>query len=308
MGFNIAGIVVNENYENRVEKLQVELGLNLAFVEEITVEEASRNWKDEGIFDVCFLGNATVIFMSHADYLESYYMSHNNVFAFAVSEVSDTYSFNYSESGVQKRFYMAMEGEVAQDEGVPLPSEKGTEHPVDIVWKTMNSMIGKPFSDTDMSAKAYRYRLSGVKPVERKTASYVQADAEENRLESLKKSLKSGRKNLIINILIAAFMFYNYTPFSLFLGIMLLLFSAHTLYCMYRTNKAIKLYPDDNGIAEQSFVEKIVVIVCMIVVYAVCVVVLFFEKTAFGYVILAIFLVFLVISVMKLINLLKERR
>lgn len=308
MGFNIAGIVVNENYENRVEKLREELGLNLTFAEEITVEEASRNWKEEGVFDICFIGHATVIFISHADYMESCSMADNNVFTFAVSETSDAYMYSYSERMKQKRFYMSMDDGTKREDGEPLAVEKGTNYPVDVVWKMMKEMIGQSFWDTDLSAKAYRYRLSGIKPVERKNTSYVREDVEEDRLEDLKKSLKSGKRSFVIDVLLTIYMFYNYTPLSFFLGIVFLLFSLHTAYCIYRINKAIRLYPEDNGIAEQSFLEKIVVTVSTIAVYVVCIVVLLFEGTTFGYVVLVILLLFLIISVMRLVNLLKERR
>ncbi len=44
MGFNIAGIVINKNYDNKIEELGNSLGLKLTFEKEVSYEEASSNW------------------------------------------------------------------------------------------------------------------------------------------------------------------------------------------------------------------------------------------------------------------------
>lgn len=62
MGYNISGIVINKNLREEIEELSKILNLNLEFVKEIDFETASENWKDEGIIDLYFGEDGTLIF------------------------------------------------------------------------------------------------------------------------------------------------------------------------------------------------------------------------------------------------------
>jgi hypothetical protein len=104
MGFNIAGIVVNKNYENQTEELGKSLGLNLRFEKEITGEEATSNWKDDGICDIYFAENGTILYLPfNMCATESYAIENQDVLTFAYSETSMAFNFDYYENGEFRR-------------------------------------------------------------------------------------------------------------------------------------------------------------------------------------------------------------
>ena len=85
MGFNISGLAINKNYENDFDSLQKELGWNLKKETEIDFETASSNWKDDGICDVYFSENGTLLFNSMEMCTESFPLKNDNSLTFALS-------------------------------------------------------------------------------------------------------------------------------------------------------------------------------------------------------------------------------
>mgnify|MGYP006333186415 CR=1 FL=1 len=54
MGFNISGLVIDKNYENKILELQQILDYELTFDKEVNFEEASENWKSDKYCDIYF--------------------------------------------------------------------------------------------------------------------------------------------------------------------------------------------------------------------------------------------------------------
>jgi len=157
MGFNVSGLAINKNYENEFDKLQKELGWNLSKQSEIDFETASSNWKEEGICDVYFSENGTLIFMSIDMCTESWPLENDNSLAFALSETSMVFNLNYCENGVEKRSIMEVNDERIQDAGEKLEVEKDSEDMSEIIWNQIGVLIGKRFWDIELEEKAVRY-------------------------------------------------------------------------------------------------------------------------------------------------------
>jgi hypothetical protein len=159
MGFNISGIAINKNYENEFNNLQNELGWNLKKETEIDFETASSNWKEEGICDVYFTENGTLIFINMDMCTESWPLKNNNTLTFALSETSMAFNINYCENGIEKRSIMEVEDKRMQDEGEKLEVENSSEDTSEIIWNQIEVVIGKRFWDIEPEVKAVRYRF-----------------------------------------------------------------------------------------------------------------------------------------------------
>jgi hypothetical protein len=96
MGFNISGIVINRNLENRTDELSKILDLDLDFESEIDFETASENGKDEGIIDIYYSENGTLVFAEADLCLSAYSYPDTAIFTFALFETSMTFFFAYS--------------------------------------------------------------------------------------------------------------------------------------------------------------------------------------------------------------------
>ncbi|NME71077.1 hypothetical protein [Flammeovirga aprica] len=155
MGFNIAGIVINKNYNGKLDELKEDLGYDFSNAQEITFEAASSNWKEEGICDAYLGEHGTILFLNHESCIDAHSVEGANVLTFALSEVSMAFIFFYYEGDQLVRSFSAFNGEKEAEEGAPLPSEKGADE-LDSTFNQIKEVIGESFWDIDMSAKSLR--------------------------------------------------------------------------------------------------------------------------------------------------------
>ena len=158
MGFNIAGIVINKNYDNKIEELGNSLGLNLTFQNEITYEDAVSNWKDEDICDIYFAENATILYLSMGLCGSEYKVENQNVLSFCYSETSMAFSFNYCEGQNHLRSIMEHNGDVIDESGEPLP-EEGDSDTAGLIFAKISEVLGTDFLNVDFETKAFRYSV-----------------------------------------------------------------------------------------------------------------------------------------------------
>ena len=160
MGFNIAGIIVNKNYDNKIEELGNSLGLNLIFEKEITYEGATGNWKDDGICDIYFAENGTFLYLPFdMCATESYAIENQDVLTFAYSETSMAFTFDYFENGNFRRKIFEAEGERIYERGEPLPEEALHTEVSELIFDKIGTVLGQRFWDIDFNAKAFRYKI-----------------------------------------------------------------------------------------------------------------------------------------------------
>ncbi|UKN02732.1 hypothetical protein K6119_04285 [Paracrocinitomix mangrovi] len=157
MGFNISGLAINKNYENNFDELQKELNWSLEKQGEIDFETASSNWKEEGICDVYFSDNGTLLFISMDMCTDAWPLKEANSLTFALSEISMAFNLNYCENGVMKRSIMEVEDNRLTEEGEKLEVEQKSQDTSEIIWNQMGAVIGKSFWDIEPEEKAVRY-------------------------------------------------------------------------------------------------------------------------------------------------------
>ena len=72
MGFNISGIAINKSFKDNFDELLANFNWEVVFHEEVTFEDASKNWKDKELCDVFFMPN---IFIMREYTISLYYNS-----------------------------------------------------------------------------------------------------------------------------------------------------------------------------------------------------------------------------------------
>ena len=101
--------------------------------------------KEDGICDVYFSENGTLLFISMEMCTESFPLKNDNSLTFALSETSMAFYINYCENGIEKRSIMEVNDERMQDEGEKLEVENNAEDTSEIIWNQLEVVIGKRF-------------------------------------------------------------------------------------------------------------------------------------------------------------------
>lgn len=164
MGFNVSGIVINKNYNGKLDELKKEFGwtFNMEGPETISFHDASSNWKDEGICDIYFSEQGTLLFLHYEMCMDPLFIKNfdtANVLTFALTEISMAFSFIYCEGDtLRRRFFVAEDRRhKSVEHGTPLPVEETETDPSEIIWKQMAIVLGKRFWDIASDEPAYRF-------------------------------------------------------------------------------------------------------------------------------------------------------
>jgi hypothetical protein len=157
MGFNISGLAISKNYKGDFDQLQKEFGWTLKKEREIDFQTASSNWKDDGICDVYFSENGTLLFISMDMCAESWGLKNANTLTFALSETSMAFNLAYCENDVLKRSIMQVEDNRMAEKGERLEVEDKSEDISEIIWNQIEVVLGKSFWSIEPNEKAERY-------------------------------------------------------------------------------------------------------------------------------------------------------
>lgn len=159
MGFNISGVVINKNLQHNLELLQ-QIGLRLEHGTEINYEQASANYKDDGICDVYFGDQGTLLFASPNHCMDIPGIEGCNVLTWIVSEFAMAFSFRYYEGREEVRSFYELNGEMQWTEGNPLPVEEGASDGSEVIWRQVEVVMSKSFWDVEPDEKAFRYKIA----------------------------------------------------------------------------------------------------------------------------------------------------
>ena len=207
MGFNISGLVINQNYRENFEELQNKLGWNLKKVEEIDFEKASSNWQEEDICDVYFTEKGTLLFLNMDLCTSSYEIENVNSLTFALSETSMAFNLNYCENGIEVRSIMEVESEMIDNSGEKLEVEEKSNDTSEIIFNQIEVVLGKRFWDIEPNEKVFRYCFSNINNTTEQKENIIEIVEEPNLIESIEKkeneidkaktSVKTNRSNFL---------------------------------------------------------------------------------------------------------------
>ncbi len=158
MGFNLSGIVINRNMADSMDELQEQLGLDIEYVQDITFQEASANYKDDGLCDIFFSEKGTVLFANPEISMDRV-MVEGNTFSFIISEFAMAFNFVYFENGKHKRSFFQLNLEMQEEKGERLPCEENETDGSTMIWKQLEVVLGRSFWSIDFEEKAVRYKV-----------------------------------------------------------------------------------------------------------------------------------------------------
>ena len=158
MGFNIAGIVISDNYNKDLDALAEDVNLKLKVTDEISYETASANWTPEGEFRVYFSESATLIYFNHAEASNSYHSKIHDSMSFAYSATAMVFNIEYFEKGKLVRSMWEMEGDRESEYGNALPEEEENPTADGLIFALIDRIMGESFMGVDGAEVAYKCR------------------------------------------------------------------------------------------------------------------------------------------------------
>lgn len=162
MGFNIAGLVIDRNYQNDLASLEQILDQKLVFEEEVNFTQASENWKESVYCDVYFTSRGTLVFLGMEAAAFEFPVAKQKTLSFVLSEMTMTFSVNYTRNKFVLRTMVETEGELVEDKGEPLDFEDTESDKSELIYHLMEEVLGESFWDVDQEAKCYRYALEAL--------------------------------------------------------------------------------------------------------------------------------------------------
>lgn len=155
MGFNIAGLIIKQKFDNKQE-LESFLENILTFSKDIDFEEATSSFRDENTVDILQTEHGTFVIMELG---QIYDLTNNNseVVQFMVSEVSDTYYFEKYSNGTLERKYITSQGEVTENFGEGYLNED--DDVMDKVWEFVDEYLQNNFIKNMFDLKFKRYEV-----------------------------------------------------------------------------------------------------------------------------------------------------
>jgi len=155
MGFNIAGLIIKNKFENKQEIENI-LNSNLKYSKDIDFEEATSAFREDNTIDILETEYGTLIFMELGQIYDLTNTS-NEIIQFMISDVSDTYYFEKYLAGKLQRKLITSQGEVAEDEGAGFVSEE--DDLTDKIWEFTDDYLNNNFSENMFDLKFKQYQV-----------------------------------------------------------------------------------------------------------------------------------------------------
>lgn len=153
MGFNIAGMVINSNYDQNIHKLENDFHMGLEIVRECTFEEASSNWKDDGLFYVFFGEKGTMIFFGHEMAIDRGLSQSHESMSYAYSATAMAFYLSYNNIAQdQFREIMESEGERNMNQGAPIPLEAENPSADGLIFALIDKVMEQNWHQIEMDA------------------------------------------------------------------------------------------------------------------------------------------------------------
>lgn len=160
MSLNIAGVVVDANFDKNIDKIQALLGYRLTFDCESDFEDATDGWVQDGTCFVYAHGDKTLILLPMDDCSDGFEHPDLTVLTFALSETSMAFNLSYSEGTAVVRSIMSVNGTFLVNEGTPSAIEQNITDVDEIIMAYIKNTLGIGFYDIDEEQEMSQYTLS----------------------------------------------------------------------------------------------------------------------------------------------------
>ena len=160
---NFSGIVINKALNNNVQFAEELLGEKLAFVKDITLQDAFQMQDqdpDDTLIDIYYGTEGSIIFAPLDYCLDGYPMPKNLMsFTFEISDDVENYQFIYFEGENLVRTKMEMAGDIIEAYGYELAVESMETSTRGIILKQIPFILGEALEQLPLTTKVKRYRL-----------------------------------------------------------------------------------------------------------------------------------------------------
>jgi hypothetical protein len=182
MGFNIAGLVINQNYDKDINKLSSDLKWGIEIIDEITFEEASSNWTPDGEFRLFFSDKSTMIFFPHDWVAEQNRSKTAETLNYAYSATAMAFQVDFFKSGKLVRSIFEYEGDRKMSRGEPLELETKNDTADGLTFALIDELLKGKFGEIDLGEKSYRCRK----------VQYIETDEKEIEKQKMKEALEKS--------------------------------------------------------------------------------------------------------------------
>lgn len=158
MGYNIAGLVIDTDYNQDIKRLSDDIGILLEVVDYTDFETASANWVEGDDIFVYFSTRGTMVFFANHCIEYQWHSKAARTINYAYSATSMAFYLDYYEGGTLRRSVMEHEGGRSHDTGDPLPQEKENTTVDGLIMTLMDELLGSPWQSIDHSAPVLRCR------------------------------------------------------------------------------------------------------------------------------------------------------
>ncbi|MGB0870879.1 MAG: hypothetical protein ACPGSD_14890 [Flavobacteriales bacterium] len=160
MGFNIAGVVINKNFESEISSLGKHINKNIKEFTEIDFEDAVSEYEHLGIIDVLFSEKGTMLIMNLDLCLNYYHMNDLETFAFSIDESSNSFAYHWSFNGNEvgdgwSYPQMIMEYKSSDNFDLGAHEKKIT----DFISERLIDLFGKDIYNIDPGIKVKRFKV-----------------------------------------------------------------------------------------------------------------------------------------------------
>lgn len=215
MSLNISGIAFNTNFEKNIASLSQLLNWELEFVQEVSFEAASSNFKDEAFLDLYYGPAGSLIFLSSMEKFNATKTQGVQALNFSISDTDKKYLLQYFEDGSTLRYKQKHLDTLIQSLGEPLEIEKAIPDISAQIFHTIDSVAGVRFSEIDPQSVCYRYRI-----INKKSHASAMAASGEAFKDAEAKSIRffgEGSKYfgiIVINLLLTVITLGLYYPWA----------------------------------------------------------------------------------------------
>lgn len=182
MGFNIAGLVINQNYDKDIKKLSTDLKWGIEIIDEITFEEASSNWTPDGEFRLYFSDKSTMIFFPHDWVAEQSRSKTFDTLNYAYSATAMAFQVDLFKSGKLVRSIFEHEGDRKMSRGEPLELESNNDTADGLTFALIDELLKGKFGEIDLGEKSFRCRK----------VQYIETDEKEIEKQKMKEALEKS--------------------------------------------------------------------------------------------------------------------
>ena len=171
MGYNIAGLVISDNFNRDIEQLENELKYGIEIIEEVSFETASSNWTPDNEFRLHFTDKATLIFFPHKEVYNVFDIPSKDSMSYAYSETAMAFELNVYRNGrpVREISENSEQGRTF-NRGGKLEIEDENESADSLTFKLIDSHLKESFYDIDLNAKSFRCKKTAYNPQKQKSA------------------------------------------------------------------------------------------------------------------------------------------